>query len=117
MTSQIAWITGGGSGLGRAVALKLASEGWSVAITARTPADLKAIAALPEAQGRIHAFACDVTDRVGMARVVEQVETRLGPIGLTLLCAGIYLPFSLDEFSAEKIETLMRVNVGGVANA
>ena len=117
MASQIAWITGGGSGLGRAVALKLAADGWTVAITARTQADLDALAALPEAHGRIQGFACDVTDRTGMARVVDEVERGLGPISLALLCAGIYVPFGLDDFSAEKMEILFRVNVGGVANA
>lgn len=117
MVDRVAWITGGGSGMGRATALRLVQDGWTVAVTARTASDLDQLAADPAARGRIHAFACDVTDRAGIAKVVDRIENEVGPIALAMLAAGIYLPFGLDDFSAEKIETLFRVNVGGVANA
>ncbi len=115
--TRIAWITGGGSGIGRATALRLVRDGWTVAVTARTGADLDALAAEPASEGRIHAFPCDVTDRAGIADTVARIEANIGPIDLAFLAAGMYLPFGLDDFSAEKIETLFRVNVGGVANA
>jgi NAD(P)-dependent dehydrogenase (short-subunit alcohol dehydrogenase family) len=117
MTHRVAWITGGGSGIGRAIAVRLVQEGWTVAVTARTLRDLETLAHSAIAQGRVHAYPCDVTDREGVANVVRRVEDEIGPIGLVVLAAGIYLPFGLDDFSAAKIETLFRVNVGGVANA
>jgi NAD(P)-dependent dehydrogenase (short-subunit alcohol dehydrogenase family) len=117
VAQPIAWITGGGSGIGRATALRLVQDGWTIALTSRTAKDLDEIAALPEAKGRVHAYACDVTDRSGMAAACERIEKDLGPIKLAFLAAGIYLPFGIEQFSAEKIETLFRVNVGGVANA
>lgn len=103
--------------MGRAIALRLVRDGWTVAVTARTIDDLRTLADLPEAEGRIHPFPCDVTDRAGVASVVDRVESEIGPIGLAFLAAGIYLPFGLDDFSAEKIELQWRVNVGGAANA
>jgi NAD(P)-dependent dehydrogenase (short-subunit alcohol dehydrogenase family) len=117
MTIKIAWITGAGSGLGHAVALALVAQGWTVAATARTQADLIALAALPEAQSRIFSFPGDVTDRAGLAAIAARIESEIGPISLAFLSAGIYLPFGLEDFSAEKIEHLLRVNVIGVANA
>jgi len=117
MSSKIAWITGAGAGLGHAVALRLVQDGWTVAATARTEADLAELAALPAAQGHIHGFPGDVTDRPGLAAIATRIERELGPIGLAFLSAGIYLPFGLADFSAEKIERLLSVNVIGVANA
>jgi short-subunit dehydrogenase len=117
MVSKIAWITGAGAGLGHAVALRLVQDGWTVAATARTESDLTELAALPAAQGRIHGFPGDVTDRAGLASIAARIEQELGPIGLAFLSAGIYLPFGLADFSAEKIERLLSVNVIGVANA
>jgi NAD(P)-dependent dehydrogenase (short-subunit alcohol dehydrogenase family) len=116
MTGQIAWITGGGSGLGRAVALRLVKDGWTVAVSARTASDLDELAALPQAEGRIIAFAVDVNDRAALAVVAASIERDIGPIALVFLSAGIYLPFGLADFSAEKIEMILRVNVIGVAN-
>jgi NAD(P)-dependent dehydrogenase (short-subunit alcohol dehydrogenase family) len=114
---KLAWITGCGSGLGRATALRLVRDGWRVAATARTQSDLNTLVAEPAAAGQITAFAGDVTDRARMAAIVREVEETLGPIDLAFLSAGMYLPFGLDDFSAEKIETILQVNVIGVANA
>jgi NAD(P)-dependent dehydrogenase (short-subunit alcohol dehydrogenase family) len=117
MSLQIAWITGAGSGLGRAMALRLVAEGWTVAATARTQEDLAGLAAEPAAQGRIFSFAGDVTDRAGLIDIAARIEREIGPITVAFLSAGIYLPFGLDDFSAEKIARLLDVNVIGVANA
>ena len=112
----VAWITGAGSGLGRAVALRLVAEGYAIAATARSRADLDALAAEPAAEGSIRAFAGDVTDRLAMAEIAARIEAEVGPIGLAFLSAGIYLPFPIEQFSAEKTMETMRVNVGGVCN-
>jgi NAD(P)-dependent dehydrogenase (short-subunit alcohol dehydrogenase family) len=113
---KVAWITGGGSGIGAAIAMRLVAEGWTVAATARSAKDLADLAALPEAQGRIHAYPGDVTDRVAMEGIVEAIEAELGPVQLLVAAAGAYIPFGLADFSAEKMEAIYRVNVLGVAN-
>jgi NAD(P)-dependent dehydrogenase (short-subunit alcohol dehydrogenase family) len=117
MNVQIAWITGAGAGVGHAFALRLVQDGWTVAATARTEGDLTELAGLPEARGRIFSFPGDVTDRAGLAAAADRIERELGPISLAFLSAGIYLPFGLPDFSAEKIERVLGVNVIGVANA
>jgi NAD(P)-dependent dehydrogenase (short-subunit alcohol dehydrogenase family) len=60
MSGRSAWVTGAGSGIGRQLALRLAGEGWNVAVSARTERDLATLVA--EAPDRIHAFPLDVTD-------------------------------------------------------
>jgi NAD(P)-dependent dehydrogenase (short-subunit alcohol dehydrogenase family) len=112
----VAWITGAGSGLGRAVALRLVAEGYLVAATSRSQRDLDELAAEPAANAAVHAFAGDVTDRAAMAEIAGRIEQALGPIDLIFLSAGAYIPFPIEQFSAEKTMDTMRLNVGGVAN-
>ena len=52
---KIVWITGAGKGIGRALALKMAREGWTVAASARTEADIRSLV-LESEDYRIHAF-------------------------------------------------------------
>jgi NAD(P)-dependent dehydrogenase (short-subunit alcohol dehydrogenase family) len=112
----VAWITGAGSGLGRAVALRLVAEGYAIAATSRSLPDLEALAAEPASRNVIHAYAGDVTDREAIADMATRIEAELGPIQLVFLSAGGYIPFPIEQFSAEKTMATMRLNVGGVAN-
>ncbi|MDB2584996.1 SDR family NAD(P)-dependent oxidoreductase [Alphaproteobacteria bacterium] len=108
------WITGASSGIGAALALEMASQGWQVAISARRAADLQAIA---EQHANIHAFVGDVTDRQAMQATVEAVESQLGPIALGVLNAGIYLPTALPDFDATIFDRTFDVNLTGTINA
>ncbi|MEM7525531.1 MAG: SDR family oxidoreductase, partial [Pseudomonadota bacterium] len=83
--SGVAWVTGASQGLGAAVALHLAENGWTVAASARSADGLKALADDPRAGGRIHAIPCDVTDGAANAAAVAQIESELGPIALAIL--------------------------------
>ncbi|MEL6794035.1 MAG: SDR family NAD(P)-dependent oxidoreductase [Pseudomonadota bacterium] len=107
------WLTGASAGIGRAVALALADDGWTVWATARSADKLEALAA--ERPGKIRALPCDVTDREGMAKAVETI-TAEGPLALTILNAGLYIPMRAQEFDAGKAATTFDVNLNGVAN-
>jgi NAD(P)-dependent dehydrogenase (short-subunit alcohol dehydrogenase family) len=109
----VAWVTGASSGIGRALALELATRGWTVHATARNGAALDALAA--ERPGAIIPQPGDVTDRAAMAAIVARVEADR-PIALAVLNAGIYEPMRAQEFSAEAVEKTFAVNVNGVAN-
>lgn len=110
---QTAWITGGGTGIGRALALRLAANGWTVAISGRRGAVLDEVVALAE-RGAVHAFPLDVTDLEANHATVVAIETTLGPIDLAVLNAGLFAPFRAKEFSSEPFETTNRVNFMGV---
>lgn len=108
------WITGASSGLGRAVALRLAASGRRVAATARTLPALGEIAKL--AGGQVTPLAGDTTDREAIERLVASVEEGLGPINLAILNAGTHTPMSAHDFDAEAFAALVGVNLVGTAN-
>jgi NAD(P)-dependent dehydrogenase (short-subunit alcohol dehydrogenase family) len=112
---RLAWITGGGTGIGRALAHRLAAHGWQVVVSGRRVEPLAETAAA--APGRIHTWPLDVTDLDAVRRAVPAIEEKHGPIALAVLNAGMYQPVKLDSFKAELMAEHMRVNYQGVVNA
>ena len=110
-----AWITGASAGIGRALALRLAGQGWRVAVTARRAVELEALAAAAPG-GRIVAFAGDVTNPDRMATIVATIERDMGPIALAVLNAGVYELAERDGFSRERVWRAVEVNLGGPIN-
>lgn len=113
--SHIAWVTGGGSGIGRGLALKLAENGYRVAISGRTRGALEATAAASNAEA-IHPYPLDVTDAEALARAAGEIREALGPVELAVANAGIFKPFTLRDFSAALFADYFQVNVLGVTN-
>ena len=109
--TRLAWVTGAGSGIGRALALRLAGEGWEVAASARTERDLAALAG--EAPGRIHAFQLDVADEAAVRETVAHIEAEFGPIDLAVLNAGIYARDAAAQFDAGAFRATVDVNLMG----
>jgi len=111
----VAWITGGSSGIGEAVALELARRGWTVAITARRLELLEDVAQRGRGlSGRIVAHAGDVTDMGSMTAVVEGIENIHGPIALAFLNAGI-APETKGLLDMGAFEHTIAVNLVGAA--
>jgi NADP-dependent 3-hydroxy acid dehydrogenase YdfG len=110
-----AWITGASGGIGRATALALAAEGWTVYATARNADALEAIASSVTGVGRIVPLPADVTDADAMRRAVARI-TADGPLALAILNAGVYTPMRAQTFRADTARTMFDVNLGGVAN-
>lgn len=111
------WITGGGRGIGRAVALRLAGKGAQVAISARSHDDLEAVAKDSEnLDGTIHPVPLDVTDAEAVRAAFEQVRAKIGLPGCTVFNAGTHLPMEARNFSAETCAKLMAVNYQGAMN-
>lgn len=112
---QVAIVTGGGRGLGRAFAQALATAGAVVAITARTEAELQeTVTLIEETGGRVAAFTADVTDRAAMAGVVDEVETRFGAIDILVNNAAVITPLGYDwEVDLDEWWRTMEINVRG----
>lgn len=114
-SKPVAWITGAGKGIGRALALRLARQGWTIAASARTMDDLEALA--KEAPpGSIHVYRLDVTDREGAETTVVRIEEELGPLDLAVLNAGTHSPMTAGEFSVAKVRLLVETNLMGTVN-
>ena len=78
-TSRVAWVTGAGKGIGRAVARQLALEGWIVGASARTSRDLTTLE-LECLPGTVKSMPLDVTDTLATARVIATIEEELGEL-------------------------------------
>lgn len=112
--SRTAWVTGASSGIGRAVALGLASEGWTVAVSARSRDKLAELEA--EHSGNIVAYPLDVTDRDATLSVASRVEAAHGPIELAIFSAGSYRRDSARRFNSQALADVMRLNVIGTGH-
>lgn len=110
-----AWVTGASGGIGRALALALAADGWTVWATARGAEKLDALAAEAKGPGSIRPLPCDVTDREGMERAAATILAE-GPLALVILNAGIYQPMRAQNFDATLAAKTFDVNLTGVAN-
>ena len=118
MTKNL-WITGAGQGIGKAIALEYANRGWTVAVSARTEADLHEVAkkavdaGMP---GHIMAYPLDITDQDANKTVFEAIEGDIGPIDQIIFNAGTHIPSPPEAFSAAPFRTLMEINYLGAVN-
>ncbi|MDB5587276.1 MAG: hypothetical protein JWP26_2246 [Devosia sp.] len=111
---KMAWVTGAGTGIGREVARRLALDGWQVAVSARTSADLESLAReLPDA---IRSFPLDISDRGAVNAVATQIRDTLGPLDLVVLSAGTYVPMSAKDFDVDGFAKTIDVNLMGTVN-
>lgn len=83
---MVALVTGGGRGIGQGVALRLAQEGWAVAVTARSSDQLQET--VQRSAGRLIAVVADVADPTSVKNMVRRVEEELGSVTLLVNNAG-----------------------------
>ena len=115
--SKIALITGASSGIGKACALALLREGWSVALAGRRLEALQAAVAEagPQASQRALPVACDVGDEAAVAAVFEQVRARFGRLDLLFNNAGVSPRATTpDDLSGEEWRQAVNTNLNGM---
>ncbi len=109
---RVAWITGAGKGIGRALAKRLAEDGWTVCASARTMADLESLATeCPN--GHLYPHVLDITDSSATRAVINAMVSNLGPPDLAVLNAGTHIPVIAADLNAEPFRQLMETNVMG----
>ena len=114
MNNKSIWITGASSGIGRALAIKFAKEGWQVAISARRENLLNEISQNNE---NIKPFPLDVTDSEKCKYVFEDIKKKIGEIDISVFCTGIHDPKSEKTLNLEKVKKIMDVNFFGTVNS
>ena len=108
----IALITGGGSGIGRAVAAELGRAGWAVAVAGRRLEPLEETAAAVEGESLAHV--CDVADPASVEALFAAVESRFGRLDLLFNNAGVGAPaVPLEELTIEQWRAIVEINLTG----
>ena len=113
MTKNV-WITGASSGIGKALAIKFANQGWKVAVSARRENLLKE---LSDNYTNIQSFPLDVTDSDKCKSVFQDILEKFENIEICVFGTGIHDPKSEKKFNLEKIKKIMEVNFFGTMNS
>lgn len=111
---KVAFVTGAGSGIGRAIALQLASDGAAVAVTdVRRDSAEESLALITDAGGRGVAIDLDVRDRAAVERAVDETVAALGRIDLLVNNAGVVTMSGLDAVTDEEWDFVVDINMKG----
>jgi NAD(P)-dependent dehydrogenase (short-subunit alcohol dehydrogenase family) len=115
LSGQVAIVTGGGRGLGRAFAQALAKAGAAVAVVARSGDQLcETVHLIQQAGGRAIAVTADVTDQQAVEQMAREVEQQLGPVDLLVNNAGRWqLLGEIWELDPEQWWRQIEVNLRG----
>ena len=116
MQRSTAVVTGAGSGVGQAVALRFAAAGWQVALVGRRAAALEETAALAGAgaRERVAAFPCDISAPDAVAAMGGQVSARFGDVDVLVNAAGMNVrQRSLEALSVEDWQLVLATNLHG----
>ena len=114
MNKKTIWITGASTGIGKALAIKFAENGWNVAASARRETLLKELNDINE---NIHSYPLDVTKIDDCKSIAQQIIKKLGQIDICVFGTGMHDPKSEKEFNLEKIRKIMEVNFFGTMNS
>ena len=107
------WITGGSTGIGKALAIKFANEGWNVAISARRENLLNEIS---NNEQNIHGFPLDVTDKQKCKEIFEEIKKKFGNIDICFFSTGTWDPKKEKDIDVDQIENVFKVNFFGTLN-
>jgi NAD(P)-dependent dehydrogenase (short-subunit alcohol dehydrogenase family) len=116
---QVAVVTGGARGLGRAAAWLLAQRGAAVCVNyaAHREAAEALIAAIAAAGGWAIAVVADVADVTSVEAMVARTEAELGPVTILVNNAGVAWRGTLDTYDREQVARMRQVNVEGMIQA
>jgi NAD(P)-dependent dehydrogenase (short-subunit alcohol dehydrogenase family) len=115
LSEKVAVITGGGRGIGRAIALKFAGEGAAVVVAARTRSEIEAVTgAVRKSGGRAAAVEADVANENHCERLIREAESQFGRVDILVNNAGEYGPVKpVEEISPAEWDRVIAVHLRG----
>ncbi len=115
LAGKVALVVGGGSGIGKAIALSLAADGAKVAIAGRRFEVLEEVA--KESEAEIHCHSVDVSDRTNVKALFDWVTKTLGSVDILVNAAGVNIKTrSMAEMTPEQWDQVMQINATGGYN-
>lgn len=114
---QVVAVTGGGTGLGKGMALEFARLGAKIAILSRKPDHLAAgVEAMTSVGTEAIAVACDVRDPDAIARAFDEIEAKLGPVDVLINNAAGNFPAPAEEMTPNGFRTVVDIVLNGTYN-
>ena len=115
LQGKVAIVTGGGRGIGEAIALAFAREGARLAIASRTQAELDQVAArIQELGAQVQAICTDVSSRDDVVRLIETTLATYGQIDILVNAAGVYGPIGpMWDVDVDEWIRAMQINLFG----
>ena len=110
----VAVVSGGGSGLGREIALELARRGYALALLGRRLAPLEETLALAGDRQTGMLLPCDVRDAAALERCAEEIRSRWGAADLVVPAAGVAVIAPVEETSPDDFQAILATNLTGV---
>lgn len=115
LEGKVALVTGAGQGIGRAIALRLASDGADIAIVDMNEAKMRDVAGEVRDLGRrATTFEADVSKRDDVYAAIENAEKVLGGFDIMVNNAGIAQVQPIADVTQDELDKIMKINVGGV---
>ena len=115
LEGKVAVVTGGGRGIGRAIARRFASEGAAVLIASRTEAEIRGVVSeIEQAGGRAAGVVADVSREADCSHLLAAAQERLGPVDILVNNAGEYGPVKpLEEIIPAEFDGVIAVHLRG----
>jgi NAD(P)-dependent dehydrogenase (short-subunit alcohol dehydrogenase family) len=115
LSGQVAVITGGGRGIGRAIALKFAAEGAAIVVAARTKSEIESVAKeILDSGGRSAAIPIDVADEKQCEHLIRSSESQFGQVDILVNNAGEYGPVKpVEEIIPAEWDRVIAVHLRG----
>ena len=113
MNKKTIWITGGSTGIGKALAIKFSSKGWNVAVSARR---VELLNELCDQYENITAFPLDVTHKENCFEVFNEIKNKFDDIDICFFSTGTWNPKKEKDIDVEQMEEVFKVNFFGTVN-
>ena len=113
MNKKTIWITGGSTGIGKALVIKFASKGWNVAVSARRT---ELLTELSNDYENISSFPLDVTNKTQCKEVFEIIKNKYENLDICFFSTGTWNPIKEKDIDVEQIENVFKVNFFGTVN-
>ena len=113
MSKKTIWITGGSTGIGKALAIKFASKNWNVAVSARRVELLNELSASHE---NISCFPLDVSDKEKCKEVFTEIKNKFENIDICFFSTGTWDPKKEKDIDVDQMQNVFQINFFGTVN-
>ena len=114
MRKKTIWITGGSTGIGKALAIKFANKDWNVAISARR---VELLNELSNSYKNISTFPLDVTDKLKCKEVFNEIKNKFENIDICFFSTGTWNPKKEKDIDVEQMDDVFEINFFGTVNS